>query len=96
MISLNAEKNPMELREMYHPSQLERRFGGEAETPTNFWPPQMSQEFYPNGDKSHLKFIDKERYEEVLEKNPELMRHPEFIKSSMHNSRDFRASEAGD
>ena len=41
-IGLHASKNPTDLAEMYHPSQLEKRFGGTAPTPTNFWPPQMS------------------------------------------------------
>ena len=41
-ISLNAEKNPVSLLDLYHPSQLEKRFGGTAETPSNFWPPQVS------------------------------------------------------
>ena len=94
-ISLNGEKNPVELLQLYHPSQLEQRFGGTAETPTNFWPPQMSQEFYPNGDKSHLKFIPHEQYERVLAENPELRVHPEFLTSSSQNSRDFKVSEGG-
>ena len=81
-ISLNGEKNPVELLEIYHPSQLEKRFGGSADTPTNFWPPQMSQEFYPNGDKSHLKFISSDQYETVVAENPELRVHPEFLSSS--------------
>ena len=81
-ISLNGEKNPVELLEIYHPSQLEKRFGGSADTPTNFWPPQMSQEFYTNGDKSHLNFISSDQYESVLAENPELRVHPEFLTSS--------------
>ena len=38
-IQLCAEGAPRILTEMFHPSQLEQRFGGTAETPTNFWPP---------------------------------------------------------
>ena len=55
----------------------------------------MSQEFYPNGDKSHLNFIPSDRYESVLEENPELRVHPEFLTSSTQNSRDFKISEGG-
>lgn len=31
----------------FHPSQLEKRFGGQAETPKNFWPPFVGKEFVP-------------------------------------------------
>lgn len=33
-IGFHKESNPKELVANFHPSQLERRFGGEAETPT--------------------------------------------------------------
>ena len=78
---------------MYHPCQLEKRFGGEAETPTKFWPPFVGPEFYPNGDKSHLNLITKEEYPSVIRENPELEVHPEFIKSEGQKSRDFIHSE---
>ena len=74
-----GEQNPQELKEMYHPSQLEKRFGGDVDTPTNFWPPYVGPEFYPNGDKSHLNLIEKKDYPNVLKENPELAVHPEFI-----------------
>ena len=81
-ISLNAEKNPQALIDMFHPTQLEKRFGGSAPTPTNFWPPQMSQEFFPNDDRSHLEFINQDEYPKILKQNPELKTHPEFLNSS--------------
>ena len=74
-----GERDPQELRDMYHPSQLEKRFGGEAETPTKFWPPTVGPEFYPDGDKSHLNLIKKEDYPSILRDNPKLEVHPEFL-----------------
>ena len=38
---VTQEMTPLELVEEYHPSQLEKRFGGGAETPTKFWPPYI-------------------------------------------------------
>ena len=42
-IVLDGGSSPAELTDLFHPSQLEKRFGGEAETPKNFWPPQMGK-----------------------------------------------------
>ena len=78
---------------MYHPSQLEKRFGGEVDTPTNYWPPYIGPEFYPNGDTSHLNLIKKEDYPQVLKDNPELSVHPEFIVDPSTKSRDFVAGD---
>ena len=76
---------------MFHPSQLEIRYGGSAETPTKFWPPLMGPEFLPNeNDENHLDKIPIENYEQVLNDNPGLIRHPDFIKEAAHNTRDFR------
>jgi hypothetical protein len=33
--------NPASLTDTFHPSQLEKRYGGSAETPTQFWPPMI-------------------------------------------------------
>lgn len=57
-ISLTGERDPADLRQMYHPCQLEKRFGGAAPTPTNFWPPYVGEKFFPNDDISHLDFMD--------------------------------------
>ena len=66
-ISCTEEIDPQELKDLFHPSQLEERFGGKAKTPTQFWPPHMGTEFLPNGDNSHLELIKPEDYESVLE-----------------------------
>ena len=39
---------------MYHPSQLEVRFGGRAETPKNFWPPTFHEENELKGDEEEF------------------------------------------
>lgn len=62
-----AERNPPALRENYHPCQLEKRFGGAAETPTNFWPPYVGEKFFPNDDTSHLDLMDEDTYKKMLE-----------------------------
>ena len=41
-------------------------------------------------DESHLDKIKVEDYEQVLQDNPDLVRHGEFIKEPAHNSRDFK------
>ncbi|CDW83431.1 UNKNOWN [Stylonychia lemnae] len=41
VISLHKESSPQSLRENFHESQLEKRFGGSAEQPNQFWPPIM-------------------------------------------------------
>ena len=38
-ISLTGDMHTPELVDLFHPEQLERRFGGTGESPTNFWPP---------------------------------------------------------
>lgn len=43
-----------DLLNYFHPCQLERRFGGTAETPSNFWPPYVGKEFIPDQFKGTL------------------------------------------
>lgn len=40
-----------DLSKNYHPSQLEKRFGGGCETPLSFWPPYVGPEFQPENSK---------------------------------------------
>ena len=37
-IHVSSENTIKELTDLFHPCQLEKRFGGAAETPKNFWP----------------------------------------------------------
>lgn len=74
----------------FHPSQLEKRFGGQAETPTNFWPPFVGKEFVPEKFRGqHPVVMQDDEYRKVLEDNPELLRHPDYMNSSNCPSRDF-------
>ena len=60
---VTQEMTPQELVDEYHPSQLEQRFGGGAESPAAFWPPYIGNKFQPNNDSGHLDFIKEEEYE---------------------------------
>ena len=51
-IVLAAEGAPAGLVNLFHPDQLEKRFGGTRNTPTNFWPPYMGTEFIPPEEKA--------------------------------------------
>ena len=42
---VTQEMTPQELVDEYHPSQLEQRFGGGAESPAAFWPPYIGNKF---------------------------------------------------
>jgi hypothetical protein len=48
---------------MFHPTQLEKRFGGAMDTPTNFWPPYVGKEFIPKGQEPVLPFMEEKEYE---------------------------------
>lgn len=74
----------------FHPSQIEKRFGGQAESPTNFWPPYVGREFVPeNLQGKHPIVMEDDEYKKVLEDNPELTRHPEYMISDNCPSKDF-------
>lgn len=90
--TLWAEAAPQDLVDLMHPSQLEKRFGGEAETPKVLWPPMMGPDYLPNGDDSHLNKIPVDEYEQLLTQNPLLNRHPDNIKEGTQASRDFIAN----
>ena len=55
------------LMELYHPCQVEERFGGTAKSPLNYWPPYVGPEFYPRGFKPDL--ICEDDYLTVLHEN---------------------------
>ena len=56
---LSGESDPAQLKNNFHPSQLEKRFGGTADTPVGrFWPPVMGPDYLPEGDDSHLEKIE--------------------------------------
>jgi len=90
---LTAERAPQELRDFFHPSQLEKRFGGDAETPTQFWPPFVGDKFVPGDDNSYMDIMDEETYLKALDDNPQLLRRPDLITDASQNTRDFRFDE---
>lgn len=53
--------------ELYHPCQVEERFGGTAKSPTNHWPPYVGPEFYPAGFKPDV--ISDNEYIDTLHAN---------------------------
>ena len=80
------------LQSMFHPCQLEKRFGGEVDTPKNFWPPYVGQHFMPPSCTEQFKYMDDDEYLKVLKENPELPIHPSFISQVSNGekrSRDF-------
>jgi hypothetical protein len=47
-IHVSSENTMKEITDLFHPCQLEKRFGGSAETPKNFWPPYVGKYFIPD------------------------------------------------
>ena len=80
-IVLSGEGDPAQLVQMFHPGQLEQRFGGTRPTPTNFWPPYIGPDFIPPEEKAekHPNVISPADYERILAENPELHVHPERL-----------------
>lgn len=70
---------------MYHPCQLEKRFGGEAQTPTIFWPPYVGPKFQTEEITNEIT----ESYHEELKANPDLTKHPSLLKDG-EETRDFK------
>ena len=93
-MTITSEMSPRDLVDQFHPSQLERRFGGEAETPKQFWPPYVGQDLMPDGKTDHLDLINRDEYESTLAANPSLECHPQFLQPGQQ-SRDFVSSEDG-
>ena len=66
-----------ELTKLFHPSQLEERFGGEAPECKQFWPPYFpDSEEYNNDPENQIE--DDEEYLKILEERPNLVPLPEF------------------
>ena len=78
----------------FHPCQLEKRFGGDCDTPTNFWPPYVGKEFTPikRKDEKFRDIFNDEDYKKILIENPLLQKHPDFLEIG-ESSRDFRSSK---
>ena len=87
-IVITSDNTQPGIFDLFHPCQIEKRFGGTAETPTNFWPPQVGNIFKPEKQPANVLLGDEE-YEKILLANPELPRHPHFLNSNFQKSRDF-------
>ena len=88
-ICLTGDNTHAELATLFHPCQLERRFGGTIDTPTNFWPPYVGPEFVPLGQEDAREMVSEEDYPQCIAENPELLVHPEYAISPNHPQRDF-------
>ena len=94
-IVLDGTNAPEAMTQLFHPSQLEEKFGGTAKTPTNYWPPFMSDQCVPDDEPLHedLNLMTPERYESILAENPELYVHPSNMKPERCNSMHFKLPE---
>lgn len=64
------------LKELFHPCQLEKKFGGTAESPKNFWPPYVGKDFIPAENTDKFKIMTDEEYITALTQNKGLPVHP--------------------
>lgn len=78
------------LIELFHPCQLEKRFGGAMDSPVDYWPPYVGQDFIPEAElaERQAQIISDDEYLKRLESNPLLPVHPEFLRPEQF-SRDF-------
>ena len=62
---LESEADPASLTELFHPSQLEKRYGGSAETPHQFWPPMIgvkSGQYIPEKENHNDRYMSETEY----------------------------------
>ena len=52
----------------------------------------MKREFLP-GDESHLELIKEDDYERILIANPDMLRHPEYVREASQSTRDIEFKE---
>ena len=66
-------------------------------TPTNFWPPYMGTEFISQHEKAekHPNLISPEDYNRILEENPELYVHPDYMTADRCNNMHFKLEGGG-
>lgn len=95
-MSFTGDGSDPDMVAMFHPCQLEKRFGGAMDTPKNFWPPYVGKEFVPVNTEPPLKQMPEEEYKKALNENPELFWHPDFMTSPDCPSRDFKYTEPYD
>ena len=95
-IVLAGDGTPEAMTDMFHPSQLEQRFGGDCPRPKNFWPPQMGTEFIAEREKAvkHTNLITTAEYESIIAANEGLMVHPEYLNAgNAHRNMHWKMEE---
>ena len=94
-IVLDAGGAPVGLTSLFHPDQLETRFGGTQPTPTNFWPPYVGPVCIPPEDKDSRpdNVINPDAYERILKDNPEMFVHPLRMKPERCENAHFKLEE---
>lgn len=75
-ISLTDKSTDKELFEFAHPSQVEQRFGGEADDVETFWPPTMPSDEFDH-DEDNL--VSETEYIKILKKNKKLKPRPDLV-----------------
>ena len=72
-MTLSDKRTTDELISLFHPSQLEQKFGGEAENTSVYWPPVMPSEEY--GHDENL-IVSDEEYKYIIKSNNQLKTKP--------------------
>ena len=88
-ISFHQESAPAEILQLFHPSQLEQRFGGVCETPKQFWPPIIPGSTYRNSEDINMNLVEEEDYQVLLQENPLLRPRPQFYNNMNRQSEEF-------
>jgi len=94
-IVLDAGGAPVGLTSLFHPDQLEVRFGGTRPTPTNFWPPFMGPDYIPASEKDSRpdNMINPDSYDRILRDNPEMFVHPQRMTLDRCENAHFKLEE---
>ena len=72
-IMITRSQSPQEMKDLFHPSQLEEKFGGDAPNTEQCWPPIL-----PAGEIGYEpeNLLTEEEYEETVRHNNRLKRDP--------------------
>lgn len=76
-MTLSDKNTTPELLKAFHPSQLEKKYGGTAKDAVKFWPPVMPSKEYGHDPEI---LVDEEEYKLIIENNPGyILRYFEFL-----------------
>ena len=83
-MAFSSEVYPPELRELVHPSQLERKYGGTAPNLTTFWPPHVPPiEIDPAAIAEKADVVPREQYTRFWKENPTLTPMPKEMRQDL-------------